>query len=75
MTSSDSTRIGELVSWGMLDITWGATRILTSFVFMLIINWKLALVVIAIIPILVVVAARFKRKILKTQTGALCKKV
>ena len=62
--TSDAQRISELVSWGMLDVTWGVTRITTAFVFMLIINWKLALVVILIIPILVVVAARFKKKIL-----------
>ena len=62
--TSDAQRISELVSWGMLDVTWGVTRITTAFIFMLIINWKLALVVIMIIPILVVVAAKFKKKIL-----------
>ena len=62
--TSDTQRISELVSWGMLDVTWGITRITTAFIFMLIINWKLALVVIMIIPILVVVAAKFKKKIL-----------
>jgi ATP-binding cassette subfamily B protein len=62
--TSDAQRISELVSWGMLDVTWGITRIATAFIFMLIINWKLALVVIMIIPILVIVAAKFKKKIL-----------
>lgn len=62
--TSDIQRMGELVSWGLLDVTWGFTRILTSFVFMLIINWKLALLVALIIPILLVVAVYFKKKIL-----------
>jgi ATP-binding cassette subfamily B protein len=62
--TSDAQRISELVSWGMLDVTWGITRITTAFIFMLIINWKLALVVILIIPVLVFVAAKFKKKIL-----------
>jgi len=62
--TSDSQRISELVSWGLLDITWAITRILGAFFFMAIINWQLALVVAMIIPILVVVAAYFKKKIL-----------
>jgi ATP-binding cassette subfamily B protein len=62
--TSDSERIAQLVTWGLLDITWGILNIATAVVFMLIINWKLALIVFAIIPVLVVVAAQFKRKII-----------
>jgi len=61
---SDIQRMGELVSWGLLDVTWGLTGIFTSFIFMLIINWKLAILVAIIIPILLVVAVYFKKKIL-----------
>jgi ATP-binding cassette subfamily B protein len=62
--TSDSQRISELVSWGLLDVTWSVTRITTAFIFMLIINWQLALIVIAIIPVLIVIAMQFKKKIL-----------
>jgi ATP-binding cassette subfamily B protein len=62
--TSDIARMGELVSWGLLDVTWGFTQILISFIFMLVINWKLALLVAVIIPILLVVAVYFKKKIL-----------
>ena len=62
--TSDSQRIGELVSWGLLDVTWSLTRILSSFFFMWLINWQLALIVAMVIPILLVVAAQFKKKIL-----------
>ncbi|MGH2537559.1 MAG: ABC transporter ATP-binding protein [Candidatus Promineifilaceae bacterium] len=62
--TSDTQRIAELVSWGWLDVTWGATRILAAFAFMLAINWKLALLVVTIIPILVVIAGEFKKRIL-----------
>jgi len=62
--TSDTQRMGELVSWGLLDVTWSVTRILTSFIFMLFINWQLALIVALIIPILLVVAVQFKKKIL-----------
>ena len=63
--TSDTQRMGELVSWGLLDVTWSVTRILTAFIFMLIINWQLALIVALVIPILLVVAVQFKKKIFK----------
>jgi ATP-binding cassette subfamily B protein len=62
--TSDTQRVGELVSWGFLDTTWGVVNILTALVFMVFINWKLALIILLMIPILVIVAAAFKKKIL-----------
>lgn len=62
--TSDSARIAELVTWGLLDITWGLMSILSAVYFMLIINWRLALLVLIILPVLIVVAAYFKKKIL-----------
>jgi ATP-binding cassette subfamily B protein len=62
--TSDTDRIAELVTWGLLDVTWGMMNIVTAMYFMLIINWKLALIVLAIIPVLIAVAVQFKKKIL-----------
>jgi len=62
--TSDSSRVGELVSWGFLDVTWGITNTLAALTFMLIINWRMALIVFIMIPVLAVVAAQFKKKIL-----------
>ncbi len=62
--TSDSVRISELVTWGLLDTTWGALSIITSFVFMLAIHWVLALLVLLIVPVLLIVAVYFKRKII-----------
>ncbi|UCC51707.1 MAG: ABC transporter ATP-binding protein [Anaerolineaceae bacterium] len=62
--TSDTERIAELVSWGLLDVTWGVMSITVSMIFMFIINWRMALVVLVTIPILIVVAFEFKRHIL-----------
>ena len=62
--TSDSDRIAELVTWGLLDLTWGIMNIATALIFMLVINWKLALLVLLVIPVLVVVAVQFKKRIL-----------
>ncbi len=62
--TSDSDRVAELVTWGTLDATWGIVNVTTSMIFMLIINWKLALIVLAILPILLWVAYQFRKRIL-----------
>jgi ATP-binding cassette subfamily B protein len=62
--TSDSSRIADLVTWGLLDVTWAFVNIGTGVYFMMLINWRLALIVFAVIPILVVVAAQFRKKII-----------
>jgi ATP-binding cassette subfamily B protein len=62
--TSDSTRVSELVTWGLLDLIWGLLNIITAGYFMIAINWRLGLIVLIILPILIVVAAQFKKKII-----------
>lgn len=62
--TSDSERIAELVSWGLLDVTWAIVNITMALFFMLTINWQLTLVVVPLIPVLIVLAAWFKARIL-----------
>ena len=63
--TSDSERIAQLVTWGMLDVTWAILNIASSMYFMLRLNWQLALVVLATIPLLLVAAVYFKTRILR----------
>jgi len=62
--TSDTDRVAELVTWGLLDSTWAVLNILSAAYFMLVINWRMALIVLAILPILIGVAIYFRRKIL-----------
>jgi len=62
--TSDSGRVSNLMTWGLLDVTWAVVSVLTSTIFMLIINWKLGLIVFSIIPILLIIAVNFRKKIL-----------
>jgi ATP-binding cassette subfamily B protein len=63
--TSDTERVAELVTWGLLDTVWGAVNILTSLAFMFAINWQMALIVLAILPILIYAAILFRKRILK----------
>lgn len=62
--TSDTGRVADLLTWGVVDTTWSALNILTSTIFMAIINWRLALIVFSIIPVMVLIAIQFRKKIL-----------
>ena len=62
--TSDTDRMADLLTWGMLDVTWGIMNTVTAVVFMLIINWRMALIILIIIPVIVIVAVEFRKRIL-----------
>ena len=62
--TSDTGRVSELVTWGIVDSVWAIMNIITSLTFMAIINWRLALIVSVIIPIMIWVANKFQSYIL-----------
>ncbi len=62
--TSDTGRVSELVTWGIVDSVWALMNIFTSLTFMAIINWRLALIVSIIIPIMIWVANKFQSYIL-----------
>ncbi len=62
--TSDTGRVADLLTWGIVDSTWAVMNIITSTAFMLYINWRLALIVFAIIPIMMIIAVQFRKKIL-----------
>jgi ATP-binding cassette subfamily B protein len=62
--TSDTGRVSNLMTWGTLDVTWAIVSIASSTVFMMIINWKLGLIVFSIIPILIIIAVQFRKRIL-----------
>lgn len=62
--TSDTDRLAELVTWGLLDATWGLFNIVSAVYFMVMINAPLAAIVSVVIPIIVVIAIQFKKRII-----------
>ncbi len=62
--TSDTDRIADLVTWGMLDVVWAIINIFTALIFMLTLNWQLALLVFCIVPVLVIIAGWFQKRIM-----------
>lgn len=61
---SDTGKIGTVLAWSLVDIFWSSMYVLGCVVIMLFVNWKLALILIAIIPIIAVITVVFQKKIL-----------
>lgn len=60
---SDSGKIGELVSWFMMEFVWNFAYIAGVIVVMFITEPKLALLVVAMIPVAVVIIIFFEKKL------------
>lgn len=60
---SDTNRIGALVSWGLMDGIWNISYIIGAVIVMLSINFKLALWVLAIVPLTALLATFFQKKL------------
>lgn len=63
--TSDSNKVTELISWGMIEFIWGTGMIVFSATAMLIFNWKLALIVLVTIPVLMFISIKIRMLILK----------
>lgn len=62
--TSDTERLADLMTWGLVDITWAGVNIITAAIFMSIINPSLTVIVLAMLPLLAVVAVWFRVRIL-----------
>ncbi|MCX6040560.1 MAG: ABC transporter transmembrane domain-containing protein [Caldilinea sp.] len=62
--TSDTERVAELMTWGLLDVTFAAINILTALWFMAQISWPLTWIVMAIVPVIVAVAIFFQQRII-----------
>lgn len=63
--TSDSRNLSEILSWGLIDLAWGLFLMVLMTMFMFIINWKLALVIMIVVPILTAISIFFRKYILK----------
>ena len=63
-TNSDTSRIGDLVAWGLVDFCWSAFYCAGVIAAMFIIHWRLALIVCATIPPLALITWFFQKRIL-----------
>ena len=61
---SDSQRVGDTLTWGAVDFVWGVVNMLFMAGAMLFIDWKLALSVLGLIPVILFISLYFQKRIL-----------
>ncbi len=62
---SDTSRIGSLVSWTLVDCVWRISYLVGAIAAMLMMNTRLALMVLSILPLLVILFSIFQKKLIK----------
>ncbi|MCP3918789.1 MAG: ABC transporter ATP-binding protein [bacterium] len=62
--TSDCDRLANIFAWGLLDMLWGVTFMTGIFVAMFVLHAKIALILLAVLPPLAWVSARFQHRIL-----------
>ena len=62
--TSDCRRLGQTLSWNVVDLFWALAMMVLTAIFMLVINAGLALLVLVTVPFLAVISLLFQKKIL-----------
>lgn len=63
--TNDSGRLADMIAWGLVDISWGFSMMIGITVIMFVLNWKLALVAMSVVPVLMAVSIWFQKRLLK----------
>ena len=61
---NDTNRIAGMIAWGLGDMMWALLYVLGVFAAMAMLNWRLALVVIVIVPVVAALTGWFQPRIL-----------
>lgn len=65
--TSDSRKLADVISWGMIDLVWGICTMSGILVMLFITNWKLALIVATLVPILFLFTILYRKVILQAE--------
>ena len=63
--TSDCERLANIMAWGVLDVMWATTLLAGISIAMLLLQWKLALLVLTVTPLLAWSSLFFQKRILK----------
>lgn len=61
---SDTLRIASMVAWGLVDMFWALLYVASVFVIMFLLNVRLALILVLVVPCIAVITAFFQNRIL-----------
>lgn len=65
-TLSDTNKIGSMIAWGLVDVFWSCTYVIGAFAAMMLLNVRLALIVMVVVPLMAIITLYFQKKMLST---------
>ncbi|NLD52029.1 MAG: ABC transporter ATP-binding protein, partial [Clostridiales bacterium] len=65
--TSDTAQLGEALGWGLVDFVWSIFFLTGSLVAMFIMDWRLALIAVASLPVLVLISGLFQKRMISNQ--------
>lgn len=68
--TSDARKLSEIISWGIVDLLWGLLSMVGILGVLLVINIKLSLIVLILLPIMTVIIFYIRKKMLNSYRDA-----
>ena len=62
--TTDTQRLADTIGWSLLDLVWGVIFLLMCSLQMFILHWKLAAVIVLVVPPLALISVYFQKRIL-----------
>ncbi|MEA4869447.1 MAG: ABC transporter ATP-binding protein [Christensenella sp.] len=67
---SDISRLSDMIAWSLVDVLWSLLYALGCIVTMFVLSWKLALISLAVLPLLAYISVKLQTLMLKHQREA-----
>ena len=62
--TSDCDRLSRTIAWGSMDVVWGLMMMVVISTALLVLNWRLALMVLSVVPPLLILSYMFQKRML-----------
>ena len=63
--TSDARKLASIILWGIVDLLWGFMLMIGILIVSIVINWRLSLILIVLVPVFLILTMYFRKKILK----------
>jgi len=64
-TMNDTGRLSGLIGWGLADLLWSILYMIGSYLAMFLLDWRLAIVVLLVVPMIALATGYFQKRILE----------
>lgn len=63
--TSDARKLSSIISWGIVDLLWGLFLMIGILGVSFVVNWRLAIILLELVPVFLLLTLYFRKKILR----------